>query len=375
MVWTAPRTAARRCCSSSGDGRGDHGGELVATGRREREVASSTRSKLAAARRRGRPGGPGARVSAVGLALEQLADDAVPCCRRRPGGRSARRAARGCRRRSARSGTARPPPGRPGRRFSAPARIDATASASRVSERSRSVGPALADEVLDHDDRLGRDLAGEQLLGERRPSRRPRATGRRRRGAARWSVEAVDDPDGGRDELVTRATRTRLTPCRRARRRAPCSRRWRPRATGLPRIRRPRPDLLGLDALRPRARRGTGRRCPLTGLLVQRLTDDPAGQVGGQAADLAAQRDDGLLALGLDLLVRASVMRAASVCACLAHLGDDLRTLRLASSRIRVASSRASAAGPCTAPAPPGPAAWASSALLMPPSIAAVRSA
>src|SRR6476620_9247536 len=61
----------------------------------------------------------------------------------------------------------------------------------------------------------------------------------------------------------------------------------------------------------------------LAGLLLQRLAHDPAGQVGGETTHLGAQRDDRLLALGLDLLLRRLREAAGLGLGLAAHLGDD----------------------------------------------------
>src|SRR5204863_2460844 len=67
---------------------------------------------------------------------------------------------------------------------------------------------------------------------------------------------------------------------------------------------------------------------PLARLVLERLADDAAGQVGGEPADLTAQLDDGLLALGLDLLVRALGDPPRLLVRPLPQLGDDLGALR-----------------------------------------------
>ena len=62
-------------------------------------------------------------------------------------------------------------------------------------------------------------------------------------------------------------------------------------------------------------------------VVLEALAHDPAGERGGQRADLGAQRGDGLLPLGGDL--RVAVVDDASRLGLrlLAHLGDDLRAL------------------------------------------------
>ena len=62
------------------------------------------------------------------------------------------------------------------------------------------------------------------------------------------------------------------------------------------------------------------------GLLVvgQRLADDAAGEVDGERADLAAQRDERRLALGLDLRVRGRGRRGGLGGRGVLRLGDDL---------------------------------------------------
>ena len=54
----------------------------------------------------------------------------------------------------------------------------------------------------------------------------------------------------------------------------------------------------------PRARRGSGRRRTAPRVFGERLADDAAGEVEGEGAHLAAQRDERRLALGLDLRLR-----------------------------------------------------------------------
>ena len=114
----------------------------------------------------------------------------------------------------------------------------------------------------------------------------------------------------------------------------------------------------------------------LAGLVVQRLADDAAGQVGRQPADLAAQRHDGLLALGLDLLLGGLGDPRGLGLGLAAQLGDDRRTLL---ARL-LADARGLGAGLGELrlvllerrlglrPGPPRP-------CCMPPSMAAVRSA
>src|SRR5690606_5172575 len=67
----------------------------------------------------------------------------------------------------------------------------------------------------------------------------------------------------------------------------------------------------------------------LASLLLEGLTDDAAGQIGREATDLTAQRDDGLLPLGLDLLVRHVGDALGLGLRLLAHLGHDLGALLL----------------------------------------------
>ncbi len=67
----------------------------------------------------------------------------------------------------------------------------------------------------------------------------------------------------------------------------------------------------------------------MTGLIGQRLTNDPARQVGRDLADLATEADHRLLALGLDLLVRRCRYPGSFVFSLLTHLGDDHRALFL----------------------------------------------
>src|SRR5216683_112418 len=61
----------------------------------------------------------------------------------------------------------------------------------------------------------------------------------------------------------------------------------------------------------------------LPGLVLQRLTHDPAGQFHRQGAHLGPERVDGLLAVGLDLRLRRVDQALLLRLPLLAHLGDD----------------------------------------------------
>ena len=65
----------------------------------------------------------------------------------------------------------------------------------------------------------------------------------------------------------------------------------------------------------------------LPGLVLEGLTDDTAGEVGRQAADLSAELGERLLAVGLDLNVRGLDETAGLGLRLLAELGLDLRAL------------------------------------------------
>ena len=114
-------------------------------------------------------------------------------------------------------------------------------------------------------------------------------------------------------------------------------------------------DLLGLDLASLELGEEAIHNALLAGLLVQRLAHDPAGQIGGEAAHLGAQRDDGLLALGLDLLLRSLGDPSSPGLRLPTHLGDD-RSPLLAGLLADPSGLGAGLGQPgrCTAPEPPG---------------------
>ncbi len=65
----------------------------------------------------------------------------------------------------------------------------------------------------------------------------------------------------------------------------------------------------------------------LAGVVVERLSDDPAGEAGRERADLGPERGDRLLALGLDLRLAVLDDPRRLGLGLLAHLGHDRRTL------------------------------------------------
>src|ERR1035438_3026214 len=67
----------------------------------------------------------------------------------------------------------------------------------------------------------------------------------------------------------------------------------------------------------------------LSGLVLQRLTHDPAGQVYGQGAHLGPEHLDRQLAVGVDLRVRRGDQAPGLGLGLLPHLGDDLGALFL----------------------------------------------
>ena len=155
-----------------------------------------------------------------------------------------------------------------------------------------------------------------------------------------------------------------------------------------PRISRPGPARTGG---RPAGRAGTGHAVPVVLLEVgeeavddpllarvvgERLLDDPGGEVDGEPAHLGAQLDHGLLTLGLHLLLRGRGDARRVLLRALAQLGADLRRLGTGV----LADPGRLRAGALELPLVLlarllRPRAWASSALAMPPSMAAVRSA
>ena len=154
---------------------------------------------------------------------------------------------------------------------------------------SASARPALARAGADGSDSARRSagLAVEQAEPRRTARRRAR---RRDPAAARRSAAAAS-----RSLAPRRSEPGCATSHRRLRRRSPS--RWR---LGL------LVELVEEPVHHP----------ALPGLVRQRLADDPAGQLDRERADLGAQRGQRLLAVGVDLRVRRSMMRRASACAC-----------------------------------------------------------
>jgi hypothetical protein len=103
------------------------------------------------------------------------------------------------------------------------------------------------------------------------------------------------------------------------------------------------PDRLGLNGTLLELGEEAIDDAALTSLVVQGLTHDAAGQVGRQATHLTAQRDDSLLPLRLDLLVRRLGDAVRLDLGLDPELGDDRRPLFLGLARMRPASTRASA--------------------------------
>ena len=140
---TAPAPAGRAGCSGGRRPRRRPGRQLVAAGLGQRLVGLQDAVEPTAAGRRGRPGGPAAASPVRRPSRAAARRRRRPSGPSAPGGRSARRAGRGCRRRSARSGRARPRPGRRGRPARRP-RGRTRRPAARRRRRGRARPPSAA---------------------------------------------------------------------------------------------------------------------------------------------------------------------------------------------------------------------------------------
>ena len=266
--------------------------------RSRRSAASSTsgsaRRRSRARRSRAAPRSTSRTVAGLALPSSRSRTSSARCADRRRSGRRAPRRAAGRRRRSGRSGTARPRRRRGRRRASALASSASTPSRStrveqlapaatsgrRPAPRSRSSAPRADLAGQQRAEQLGPVVAGAGRVGQRpaQPRLAPQQAGH--------GEDLVGDR--GQPRRLG-AAGERVEPLGRGRVRLP--------ADGLHQRRPPR------RRGRPSSVRNRSTVPALAGLVGERLADDPAGQVDRERADLGAQLAHDGLPLGGELLL------------------------------------------------------------------------
>jgi hypothetical protein len=346
------------------------GRQLLAAGRGDVEVVLDDPGRSDARAVRGRPGGPGAPSPAAALPTSSALDDAALPGRRRPavGQGVAQRGSpatiRSNRKSSSSTASARPAASAPGEQRLHGEVLDGVAEVALGAQRwlGQRRRPAPMAWLA--------DLAGPNRRSRRaRPWRGPR--GRVGQGPAQRGVGVQRRADPKRSSAS--AAERRRRPARLTGVEALLARGDRARED--PCIRTSLPILTFSGAISP-ASSSARKRSTMPFWRTSSCSDSPTIGWPGRstAADLTTQRDDGLLALGLDL--RWAARRCARLGLGLGpHLGDDLRTLGASVLADLVGlAARILRAGRCTGRAPPWPRPGPARPC-MPPSMAAARSA